>query len=96
MAEFNNYLTTEEGWNDYTSSFVPSAVHPSTTPTYEDMGNGIYALHFSTGNVAFINFHIKHDILTGSMIYPHIHFSCADAFTVSFEGLYKTGTCEYT
>lgn len=76
MAEFNSYLSTEEGWQDYTSTFIPSAVHPSTTPTYSAFGaNGLYALLFAEGDIAFINFHIQHDIKTGSDIYPHVHFS---------------------
>ena len=74
--EFNNYLTGEAEWQDNTSIFVPSAVHQATSPTYEAFGvNGLYALKFLEGEIAFINFHIQHDILIGSKLYPHVHFS---------------------
>ena len=83
MAEFNSYLNTEEGWNDITSTFLPSSVNPSTTPAFALFGaNGLYALKFAEGDIAFINFHIKHDILIGSSIYPHVHFSPSTTMSV--------------
>ena len=77
------YTGTDKGWQDNTSAFVPSAVHPSTTPTFGAFGaNGMYALSFDEGDIAFINFHIQHDVLTGSTMYPHVHWSPATTMSV--------------
>ena len=75
MAEFNTYLTSEAGWNDITAEFIVGNTSPSNTPTYEDIGNGIFLPNFAEGDIAFQNYHIKHDILVGSKLYPHIHFA---------------------
>ena len=77
-VEFNRYEVEFGSWNDITSTFLPSAVNPSVTPTFSAFGaNGLYALKFAEGDIAFINFHIKHDILIGTDLYPHVHFSPA-------------------
>lgn len=73
--EFNQYLSDEEGWNDLTSEFVIGNTSPSNTPTWEDVGNGIYFANFAEGDIAFLNFHLKHDILIGSKLYIHVHFA---------------------
>ena len=83
VTEFNSYLTAEEGWTDNTSVFIHSAVSPTTTPTYSAFGaNGLYALLFAELDIAFINFHIQHDILIGSDLYPHVHFSPSTTMSV--------------
>lgn len=73
----NGAMTMEgeaSGWSDNTSVFNIGATSPSNTPTYEDIGNGFLELNFAEGDIAFLKFHIKHDILVGSKMYPHIHF----------------------
>ena len=78
-----SFVDDAAGWNDITSTFLPSSVNPSTTPDFAAFGaNGLYALKFAEGDIAFINFHIKHDILIGSSIYPHVHFSPATTMSV--------------
>ena len=82
MAEFNSYLTSEEGWTDNTSVFIPSAISPTSSPTYSAFGaNGLYALLFAQGDIAFINFHHKHDVLVASDVYFHVHFSPSTTMT---------------
>ena len=74
-AGFNAYLTGEEGWQDLTADFITGNTNPANEPIYDDIGNGIFLPNFAVGDIAFLNFHIKHDILIGSKIYPHIHFA---------------------
>ena len=75
MSKLNDYLVEEAGWNDYTSNFYVQDDVQANTPTLTDMGNGFYEYLFATSDVAFIKFHIKHDILVGSKVYPHIHWT---------------------
>ena len=75
MAEFNQYITDEEGWGDLTADFITGNTNPASEPTYEDIGNGIFLPNFAVGDTAFLNFHVQHDILVGSKMYPHVHFA---------------------
>ena len=78
------YTGTDEGWADNVSPFLPSAVSPTTTPTFAAFGaNGMYALKFAVGDIAFVNFHIEHDVLTGSTCYPHVHWSPGSTMSAS-------------
>lgn len=70
------------GWDDYEADFSSGTSSPSKEPTFDPMGNGLYAYNFAEGDDRFVSFHIKHDILVGSNVYPHIHFCPATTMTV--------------
>lgn len=90
-VEFNSYLTDEAGWADYTAEFNIGNTSPSATPTYEDIGNGLYLPNFAEGDIAFINFHIQHDILVGSKLYPHVHFAPSTTMSAGETVIWEVG-----
>ena len=48
------------GWTDNDADFSSGTSSPSKEPTFEEIGNGLYALNFAEGDDRFISFHIKH------------------------------------
>ena len=74
--ELGEYLAFGDasGWDDYDADFASGTSTPSKEPAFEDFGNGLFGYNFDVGHDRFINFHIKHDILVGSQIYPHVHW----------------------
>ena len=70
------------GWDDYEADFSAGTSSPSSEPTFEDFGNGFYGYNFAEGDDRFVSFHIKHDILVGSQVYPHVHWCPETTMTV--------------
>ena len=61
------------GWKDYTAHMTANASHPTLSPSYEDIGNGLFMYNFSINNRGQLPFHIDHDILEDSYMYLHVH-----------------------
>ena len=72
------------GWDDYDADFSSGTSTPSKEPSFQNMGNGLYAYNFDVGHDRFINFHIKHDIEVDSKVYPHVHW-CPETTMIAGE-----------
>ena len=66
------------GWKDNVQQFSQAKGKGNTDPTWKDMGNGIYGMHFLPNNELFVNFHINHDYALGTLAYPHVHWLSDD------------------
>lgn len=68
--------TTRAVWRDMVADLArtPAAAN---APTFTTMISGLQAYSFSAAsmNQLFVSFHIDHDILRGSKIYPHVHWT---------------------
>lgn len=66
---------TGEGWNDLVSDVTiqPGAAAP-VPATFRD-GLVLYAFPSDTIAECFANFHLRHDYVDGTMLYPHVHWS---------------------
>ena len=65
-----------EGWNDLVQPVIVRSGAPSA-PSIGLFRDGIWAYEFSPTdlNECFVNFHLGHDYVAGSMVYPHVHWS---------------------
>lgn len=71
--------TRFEGWNDLVQQVIvrPGAANaPGITPII----GGIYGYQFDDGadSEVFVSFHLGHDYVPGSMVYPHVHWVTTD------------------
>lgn len=62
-----------EAWDDIVASFG-ATLKGAIAPTWANIGNGIYAYRFNTGESVMASFHMTHDYKPGSDVYPHVHF----------------------
>ena len=76
------------GWQDYLSSISAGKAVGANAPTWATIRAGISAYSFSAGtmNEIWMNFHILHDYKTGTMFYPHIHWTTTGT---------NTGVCRW-
>mgnify|MGYP000680904861 CR=1 FL=1 len=81
------------GWKDNIAPFSTAQGNGTTEPVWEDIGNGNYAMNFTTGDELFVQFHVDHDYALGTKAYPHVHFICQQAqtagTTVTWEFAYR-------
>lgn len=71
------------GWQDYLSSISAGKAVGANAPTWSAILGGISAYSFSatTMNEVWLNFHILHDYMPGTMFYPHVHWTTAGTAT---------------
>lgn len=62
------------GWRDNIVDFSSTKTNATSEPSWEDIGNGLFAYNFSVGNEVFANYHINHDYKKGTDGFPHVHF----------------------
>ena len=91
LEDNRNY--PEAGWNDIVMSLATGKAVGSNVPDWNTYRDGIKAWEFSATatDELWINFHIEHDYMVGSPMYPHIHFSTNNTAT----GVIRWGL-EYT
>lgn len=70
------------GWVDLLGEFGAAKGTPTTTPTWDDIGNNQYAYRFTAGDELFVKYHIPHSYKLGSLAYPHVHFIVDQTMTV--------------
>lgn len=66
---------TAPGWNDLVQDVI---VKPGTNaPSVEQFRDGLWGFAFDPDNnqEVFANFHLRHDYVPGTMVYPHVHWS---------------------
>ena len=66
---------TGAGWNDLVSDVT---IHTGTNaPNWSNYRDGLYGFAFSPDvmNECFVNFHLRHDYVDGTMVYPHVHWT---------------------
>jgi len=68
-------LYNEEGWRDNVAQFVHSSAAGITEPAFEDVGNGLYAYHFTNNESLVVKHHINHDIKPNGQIFMHVHWA---------------------
>lgn len=75
-ANFSDLVGRVEGWNDLVQDVVVRAGSPNA-PGVNPLRDGIYAYQFDADamNECFSNFHLGHDYIPGSMVFPHVHWS---------------------
>lgn len=63
-------------WDDITGEINVRGLG-SNNPAWAAFQNGVYAYQFSASTMmeVWIDFHIKHDIAPGTLLYPHVHWS---------------------
>lgn len=67
------------GWKDNIQPFTNANAGGTTPASWQNMGNGIYAMEFDVGDSLFVQFHVNHDYALGTLAYPHIHWACTGA-----------------
>jgi hypothetical protein len=72
-------IDAEFGWSDNIQAFAASKGNGTTEPVWKDMGNGLYAYHFTAADELFVVHHVNHDYKLGSNAYPHVHFLADEA-----------------
>lgn len=66
---------TGSGWNDLVADVqVRGGLYQ---PEFKNFRDGIWAYAFSptTMNECYAAFHVRHDYIAGTMVYPHVHWS---------------------
>ena len=65
---------TQTGWIDLPQ--VVQVFSGTNAPTFAQFRDGIWAYQFaeSTMNECWVNFHLNHEYIAETMIYPHIHW----------------------
>lgn len=71
------------GWGDILGPFTGAKTTAATDPAWAVFRNGVYTYSFSqnTMNELWLQFHLPHDYVAGTVIYPHIHWSTAGTNT---------------
>lgn len=67
----------EYGWSDMTADLSAGKAVGANAPTWSAWNGGVmdaYAFDAATMNEMWITFHPNHDIIEGSLYYPHIHW----------------------
>lgn len=75
-GNFTDIVSRVEGWNDLVQNVTvrgASANAPSFSP-YRDTLYA-YAFDAATMGECYANFHLGHDYIPGSMVFPHVHWS---------------------
>lgn len=75
-ANFTDLDTrTGSGWNDLVADV--QARTGANAPSFGQYRDGIYLFSFdpNTMNECWANFHVRHDYIADTMIYPHVHWS---------------------
>lgn len=67
------------GWKDNINPFSSALGNGVTEPNWADIGNGLFAYHWTTGEKLFTQFHVDHDYALGTPCFPHVHFFCKQA-----------------
>lgn len=68
-------LRTASGWNDLVQDVTVRSGANSPSPTIFIGGISAYEFSPTTMNECFVNFHMRHDYIAGTMVYPHVHWS---------------------
>jgi len=65
------------GWNDMRGDIVINTAVPGTAPDFVEFRNGLFAWAFDSASTeyAYVSFHVLHDYVQGTDLYPHIHWS---------------------
>ena len=66
---------TGQGWNDLVGEIDVRAGANSPSATIFIGGISAYEFSPTTMNECYVNFHIRHDYIDGTMVYPHVHWS---------------------
>lgn len=66
---------TGQGWNDLVQDVLVRSGANSPSPTVFIGGITAYEFSPTTMNECFVNFHMRHDYIDGTMVYPHVHWS---------------------
>ncbi len=76
QAPYTRLHRVATGWRDITSDLSLAKDHGTAPPTWSVITGGIYGWSFSASVVQELQaaFHINHDYLPGSKIYPHVHW----------------------
>lgn len=81
--------TTQGGWRDLKAPFIAGKLVGLSDPTLVPVGptGNTKQFKFDIGDEVLFIFHIDHDILEGSTIYPHVHWTTngTDTNTVKWE-----------
>lgn len=72
---------TGPGWNDLVQDVTINPL--GSAPGLDTIRNGIIGYSFPAGTVAecYANFHMPHDYIAGTMVYPHVHWTANTAST---------------
>lgn len=84
VSTTKNGLTTHAPlWKDNLTSFFSAKLPGANAPDLKSFQSGTYAYAFdpATNEEVYLSFHIDHDILQGSTVYPHVHWSPEDTNT---------------
>jgi len=65
----------EYGWKDMTADLGAGKLAGATAPTWAEIRNGMYGYQFGKGDEMWITFHPNHDVIPGTLYYPHIHWT---------------------
>jgi hypothetical protein len=68
-------LRTGQGWNDLVQDVTVRSGSNAPSPTIFIGGISAYEFSPTTMNECFVNFHMRHDYIAGTMVYPHVHWS---------------------
>ena len=68
-------LRTAQGWNDLVQDVTVRSGSNAPSPTIFIGGISAYEFSPTTMNECFVNFHMRHDYIAGTMVYPHVHWS---------------------
>ena len=65
----------EYGWKDMTADLNSGKAVGATAPNWVEIRNGMYAYEFAKGDEIWITFHPNHDVIPGTLYYPHVHWT---------------------
>jgi hypothetical protein len=68
-------VRTGQGWNDLVQDVTVRTGSNAPSPTIFIGGISAYEFSPTTMNECFVNFHMRHDYIAGTMVYPHVHWS---------------------
>lgn len=75
-GNFTDLESRVTGWNDLVQAVIIRPGAPAA-PSLGVFRDGIYAYQFAPDDIneCFANFHLGHDYVPGTMVYPHVHWS---------------------
>lgn len=70
------FMLYKPGWKDLLSSINSAKTAGANVPAWTNIRDGLYGYGFSAAALkeVFVNFHVPHDYMPQSDIYPHIHY----------------------
>ena len=74
LVDGDSENSTEYGWRDMTAD-LSGRGQGATAPTWASYRDGLSAQQFAKGDEVSVVFHPNHDIIPGTLYYPHIHWS---------------------